>query len=74
MSNELSDALHELRELRERLKESEHLNELLEHRYKDSEVWLACFTAILSSTSQHSSDELAEATDKAAKEYWERFK
>ena len=67
MANELSDALHEIRELEKKLKQ-------FSHRYKESEVWLACFTAILSSTSQYSSDELAEATDKSVKEYWERFK
>ena len=67
MSNELSDALHEIRDLQERLKQ-------LEHRYKESEVWLACFTSLLSSSLRTiSCNEIARSVDIAAKQYWERF-
>ena len=66
MANELSDALHELRELREKLKDSER-------RYKESEVWLACFTALLVGC-EISLDSLGKVTDNAARQYWERFK
>ena len=66
MANELSDALHQIRELETRLKHTEH-------RYKESEVWLACFTAFMKGKHTSIMDD-AELADYAVKEYWERFK
>ena len=66
MANELSDALHEIRELEKKLKQ-------FSHRYKESEVWLACFTALMKGKHTSVMDD-AELADDAAKEYWERFK
>jgi len=45
-----------------------------EHRYKKAEVWLKCYTAILQGQGIPAVDVLANCTDKAVKEYWDRFK
>ena len=66
MSNELSDALYEIRELEKRLKQ-------LEHHRKESEIWMKCFTSLLLSN-KRSIDKDADLADKATGEYWDRFK
>ena len=67
MANKLSNALHEIRDLQERLKH-------FERRYKKSDIWLTCYAALLSSSLRTTScNEIAQGADIAAKQYWDRF-
>jgi len=65
MSNELSDALHQIRELEEQV-------DNFKHRYKESEVWLACFTVLLTNKDSGIVND-AESADDAVIQYRERF-
>ena len=53
----------EIKELKEEVK-------LFKHRYKESEVWLKCFTAVIASGDTANAEFIA---DTLAKEYWSRF-
>jgi len=68
----------EIKELKEkvsmlgyRLKGAEIDLSYFEHRYKESEVWLKCFTAVIASNT-HNNKAKFEA-DRLAQEYWSKF-